>query len=118
MCWGNTFEVLYNLQKNWFIQYIKDFIQKWWVYLGHSAGSQILWPDIGIASAGSSGDIDEVGLKDTTWLGYIPYTIWTHYVDQDSDQIAGYQKNYKYDFLTLRDNEAIVIDWNHTNFIY
>ena len=118
MCGGNTFEVLHYLQTNWFIRYIKEFIEKWWVYFWHSAGSQILGMDIGIAAAGVNWDVNEIWLKDTAWLWYLDYAIWSHYVDEDQSQISKFQKEYKYNFITLKDNESIIIDGNHIKFIY
>ena len=76
VCGGNTFYLLHKVKEADFGSIIKQFLERGGVYVGASAGSIIVGPDIEVAGFGDKNDI---GLKDLTGLNLIDVAIFPHF---------------------------------------
>jgi len=108
MCGGNTFYLLAQIRKFGFDNVIEKFISKGKLYLGVSAGSILMGPDIEISGI-ENADINDVCLTDFTGLNYINTLITPHYVEKQKKAIANYQKTVKYKIISLTDDQAIIV---------
>jgi dipeptidase E len=108
MCGGNTFHLLSQIKKFDFDKVIEMFIKSNRVYVGVSAGSLIMGPNIELAKFGDK----KVGrLKDFTGLEYIDEAIAPHVTDEDVLQVKAFQKKVNYKIIPLNDSQAVrVID--------
>jgi dipeptidase E len=108
MCGGNTFHLLSQIKKFDFEKVIDRFIKSGKVYVGVSAGSIIMGPNIELAKFG---DKKDGRMKDFTGLKYISEAIAPHVTDEDVFQVKAFQKKVKYKIIPLKDSQAVkVID--------
>lgn len=106
VCGGNTFFLLDKIRKTGFDKVIKDFIKKERVYVGVSAGSIILGPDIEIAGIGDDNDI---GLKDLTGLNIISSVISPHYSEKKKKAVNDFKEKISYPVIPLTDEQALIV---------
>lgn len=102
---GNTFHLMNYANKSGFTKHILEIIKNK-VYVGVSAGSVIVGPDIEVAQWGKDSDRNTIGLKDTTGLNIVPFCIIPHYQDQEFSE----SQNYQFEVKFIWDEEAIVIN--------
>ncbi len=106
VCGGNTFYLLNMVRKTGFDKVIKQFLEKGKVYMGVSAGSILMGPNIEIAKLG---DKNECGVTNFTGLGYIDSSISPHYNDDEHKKVEDFKKKANYPILPLTDNQALLI---------
>lgn len=107
---GNTFYLLDWIRKSGLRVYLKDLLEKRKVYVGVSAGSVIVGPDIEISGWGPTGDPNVINLEDTTGLNFISFAISPHFTE--SERIILQQKvgEVGYPVIALTDEQAMFID--------
>ena len=77
VCGGNTFTIIDRMKKTGVFEFVKNAIEKNnAIYVGISAGSIITRKSIEIAGWGSEGDINEIGLKDLSGLGFTDVAVY------------------------------------------
>ena len=106
VCGGNTFHLLQRIRKFGFDNILKKFIDANKVYLGVSAGSIIMGPNIELAKFG---DKNVGGLKDFTGLNYIDEAIAPHFTEADRAPLNKFQKTVKYKIKPLTDNQVLLV---------
>lgn len=106
VCGGNTFYLLYKVREAGFDIITKQFLEKRGIYVGASAGSIIVGPDIKIASFGDKNDI---GLKDLTGLNLVDVAVFPHFTEKDRQAVEEFKKKVDYSVLPLTDNQALSI---------
>lgn len=104
-CGGNTYFLLKTIRKTRFDEIIRKFIQvPKKVYVGISAGSIILGPDIELTKIH---DENIVNLKNLKGLNIIDAAISPHYKNSDKKIIDEYRHKYK--IITLTDKQALLV---------
>lgn len=114
VCGGNTFYLLQKVREAGFDIITKHFLEKGGIYVGASAGSIIVGPDIEIAGFGEKND---TGLKDLTGLHLVDMTIFPHFIDKDRQKVGEFKKKVDYPVLTLTNNQALSIWGNKKRII-
>lgn len=106
--WGNTFKLLYEIQRNWMEKKIIDFLENWWLVCWWSAWSIIFWRNINTAA-----DANILGLQNVLWLNMICWvSIWCHYTEEQEDQIKEYIKQSWIDVIALPETAGIKVNNN------
>ncbi|MDD5192264.1 MAG: Type 1 glutamine amidotransferase-like domain-containing protein [Candidatus Nanoarchaeia archaeon] len=109
VCGGNTFYLLYKIRENRFDEKIKEMINKGIVYVGASAGSMIMGPDIEVSGIKADWDKNDVGLKDLTGLKFTDKRISPHYADEYEEVIKKFEEETGKNVTRLTDKQAILI---------
>ncbi len=108
MCGGNTYFLMKCIREANFDKIIKKFLDAGKVYVGNSAGSIVMGPDIEIAKIGKSGDKNVYGVTDSTGMNFVDVAIHPH-VDERERKIAEeFGKTVKYRVKPLTDEQAIL----------
>ncbi len=103
---GNTFAILDKMRKLRMEKMIIDFINSGKLYIGISAGSMIVGPNIEISGIGEEND---VGLTDFSGLNIIDFEIFPHFNDEEAIIIEEFQSEADYKIQGLEDGKAIVV---------
>jgi len=106
---GNTFYLSDWARKSGFDSVLKDFINKGKVYIGTSAGSILLGPDISISGWDSSWDKNIVGLKDLAGLNLVPFVISPHFTESERHLLESKIKEVNYKVIALTNKQAMVV---------
>ena len=109
VCGGNTFYLLHILRENGFDKKIINMVNNGIVYVGVSAGSILVGPNVEISGIDVSWDKNDVGLKDTFGLNLIDKIISPHYTKKEEKIIKQYEKEKNVKVLRLKDNQALLI---------
>ena len=117
MCGGNTFYLLHKIRESKFDKKISEIVCKGIVYVGVSAGSMIIGPDIGVSGIKEEWDENDIGIKNLTGLNLTKERISPHYINEDEEVIQKFERETGKKVTTLRDNQAILIKDNETNVI-
>jgi len=109
VCGGNTFYLLHKIRENKFDEKIKEMLNKEIVYVGASAGSMVMGPDIEVSGIKVDWDKNDIGLKDLTGLKLTDKRISPHYTKGDEKIIKKFEKETGKNVTRLTDNQAILI---------
>lgn len=108
VCGGNTFYLLYKVKEVGFGEKIKQMVADGVVYVGVSAGSILVGPDIEICSRHE--DRNDVRLEDLAGLGLTDKILSPHYVDEEEGIVEKFKKETGNKVTRLRDGEALLIN--------
>jgi dipeptidase E len=108
-CGGNTYYILNRIRKLNLDKLIINFVNNNGVYIGVSAGSIIMGPNIEIAGWGSEGNSNDVNLKNLDGLNFTNIAIFPHFRDELKKEVEQFSKKVKYSVQELRNGEAILI---------
>lgn len=114
VCGGNTFHLMNEIRKASFDKKIIDFINSGKVYVGVSAGSIIMCPDISISE---SFDPNDVSLKNTAGLHMTSKVIAPHYQRKEKSVIDRWEQSHNYEVIRLNDGQAVEVLDNGENII-
>ncbi len=106
VCGGNTFYLLHKVRESGFDEILIKLINKGVVYVGASAGSMILGPDIGLTATPDENDIN---LQDTTGLNLVKVAISPHYCKEEEEMVKEWSDKADCEILPLTDSEALVV---------
>lgn len=108
---GNTFYLLEKVKKSGFDKIIKDFVSQNKIYIGSSAGSIIIGPDIEFADVFD--DPTVANLDSTEGIALIDFIPVPHY-KKGSFKYEEVLKKYKekYTLIPLNDNQFIIVEDN------
>jgi peptidase E len=111
---GNTFSILKAIRETGFDHQIVSFILRGGAYVGSSAGSIILGPDIAVAGEmGPYGDPNNEELTKTKGLNFVPFAIVPHFIPEVQPFIDAFSKTVSYPILPLTDAQAMLcVDGN------
>ena len=113
VCGGNTFIYLDRIKKTGLDKFIIDSVKSnRSIYVGVSVGSIIAGPDISIASRGSEGDSNDIGLKDLSGLGLINIVVSPHYHDELKSELDEFRKICGYQVYELADDQALLLSYS------
>lgn len=107
---GNTFYLLNEVKKSGFDIVIKELLDKGAVYIGASAGSMILGPDLNhLTTIDHPEQVPE--LTDYKCLGLIKERIVPHFgKEKYVDRHAQLQKEWRDEILLLRDDQVLIVN--------
>ena len=109
VCGGNTFAILQKMKETGVDKFIIDSVNKGALYIGVSAGSIMAGKTIEIAGWGSTGDKNEVGLKDLTGFGFTDVAVFPHYQTSQKDEVAEFKKRATYPVIEITDNQMVFV---------
>ena len=116
---GNTFYLLQELKKKNLISYLKERIGKGLIYIGESAGSVIIAPNIEYVSVMDNKILAEE-LDDYTGLNLVDFYIVPHFEEEpfieSSRKIVELYKD-KLDLKLINNKEAILVENNNFTII-
>lgn len=111
---GNTFYLLDRVRKSGFDRLLPELLAQNKIYVGVSAGSIIMGPNIELAGWNADWDKNIVELHDLTGLNLIPFVISPHFVEMDRELLANRAPHAGYRVLALTNEQALLIqDGNH-----
>jgi len=107
---GNTYYYLQQIQKNGYWDDIRDFIERDGVYIGISAGSMMMCPDV-------DEDLyileeNKVGIENVTGFGFFPFYIvahWNSKSDEVREKMLKYGKKTGKHVIPLTDQQGIQV---------
>ena len=117
VCGGNTFYLLKKVRETGFDKVIIEFAKTDKLYLGVSAGSILVNPDISTAGTGLEPDENDVGLIDLTGLNLTDVLVSPHYCEEEKLIIDEFKKKSQYKVIPLTDNQALLIIDGETKII-
>jgi len=103
VCGGNTFYLLQQIRKSGFDKLLIDYQG---VYVGMSAGSIVVGPNIEVAEPF---DENDVNLLDTTGMNFVNFAVIPHYQNKDPEIIESLKNQANYDLITITDNQAVLV---------
>lgn len=113
VCGGNTFVYLDRIKKTGLDKFIVDSVRHdRSIYIGVSAGSIVAGPDISIASWGSEGDSNNIGLKDLSGLGLMNIVVSPHYRDELKSELDEFRNICGYQVYELTDDQALRLSYS------
>jgi len=105
---GNTFYLLKYVRESGFDKVVKELVDRGVIYIGVSAGSIIVGPNIE-TSGWKGGDRNEVGLVDLTALNFVPFNIFPHYTPQYEQLIKKEASKSRHLVRLLTDEQAFLV---------
>lgn len=108
MMGGNTFYLMSKIREYHFDQILKDVINEGIVYIGSSAGSEVIAKSI---DAALGFDENIVGLTDFSGLGFIDSIIIPH-ANKRKEHILEYMKTSKYPVIAIENGDGKIISNN------
>lgn len=112
VCGGNTFYLLHKIREAKFDIVLTKLIQSGITYVGASAGSLLVGPNINIPDYSDSNDIS---ISDYTGLNITNTVIVPHYSEEQKERIEEAKQKTKYPVIPLTDSQALlIIDENIT----
>ena len=103
VCGGNTFYLLQKIRASGFDKILKDFNG---IYIGVSAGSIIVGPNIEVASPGDENDVE---LSDLTGLNIVDFAVSPHFRKEEQKIIDDLKKQVKYQIIEITDDQAVLV---------
>lgn len=117
-CGGNTFYILDRMRKTGMDKVLIQAITDGKLYIGVSAGSMLVGPDISLSDAygDDESDANDVGLQDLSGFGSVPCFIMPHYIEQYEQVAREFQKKIPQDqsVFGLTDAQALFVTDNET----
>ncbi len=117
VCGGNTFYLLQQLRTTGFDQIIKNFVKNNGIFIGVSAGSIVVTPNISVANI-EPADPNEVNLTDFTGLSLIDFEVSPHVPEYVSyEAMDQYSQQTKNKIITIDHDCAVLVNNNQTSII-
>lgn len=104
VCGGNTFYLLQRIRESGLDKLLPGFQG---LYVGVSAGSIVVGPNIEVAGPW---DENDVKLADTRGLGLVDFAVVPHYQRNAEVVVQGLKKRANYEIVELADNQAVLVD--------
>ena len=106
---GNTFHYLHRIREIGLDRKIRNFIDRDGVYVGTSAGSSIMCPDV---DENLTTDVNDIGLEDVSGFGFVDFNIIFHWDTIYGEARTG-QIKYSWEtgkrVIPLTDQQAILV---------
>ena len=114
---GNTFYLLKYIRESGFDKALKPFLERGGIYLGVSAGTYIVGPDISPTQWKHAEDKNIVGLKNLRGLGLVDFAIFSHYKPEHESIIKENKHKIPYSVVALTDSQAVLVENGNIQFI-
>ncbi len=109
---GNTFYLLDWVRKSSLDKYLGRLIGSGKMYIGCSAGSILVGPNIEISGWNADGDKNMVHLQDLTGLNLVPFAVSPHFTEKDREVLEKKSKEVSYPVLAITNSQAIMVENN------
>ena len=110
---GNTYYLLKAVQESGFGKVIDELLDQGVIYIGASAGSSIMTPDIEITDWRPEGKKrPRYDLEDLTALNYVSFGIkvhWDRQSEEEKEIVKTRAKKYKYPVRLLKDYQGFLV---------
>jgi len=110
---GNTFYLLNWARKSGFAKVAKELVAKGKIYIGSSAGSILIGPDIISAGWGTEsgwGDDNFLNMKDTTGIELVNFSVYPHFTEDQRKLMETNAKVTEYPIIAITDQQMVVVD--------
>ena len=116
---GNTYYLLKQARACNLKNVLEKFLAEGKVYVGTSAGSYIMCPDIEVMNWKDSSRFNRHGLTDLTALGLVPFRLFCHFNRHldDQEKIKELVKKSEYPAYILNDGEGLIVEDGNIKFI-
>ncbi len=117
---GNTFHLMHSLRARRLVTKFREFVARGGVLMGLSAGSIVLTPNVKTAQVPSlEADDNEVGLKNLTALGLVPFEFSQHYEPSRKidAELLSHSRQVERPIYACADGEGIVVRDGHIRFV-
>lgn len=109
MLGGNTYHYMHYIRKHGFEAKIRDFLDGGGVYVGRSAGSIIMGPDVENVKHWSNFNTNDIGLNDTSGLGFVDFITIPHIDTMEEPQkVIEYHRKSGKKMIYLTDEQAVL----------
>lgn len=108
VCGGNTYYLLDWVRKSGFDKVLPGMLDNGKIYVGVSAGSIIVGPDIEPAGWEPQPDENIAGLLDTTGIGLVSFGISPHFEEKYKTVLEEKSKGINYPLIAISDQQALV----------
>lgn len=105
---GNTFAILQSIRASGFDHHLVSFVLRGGAYVGSSAGSMILGPDIAVSALGPPEEQNFVELRDTRGLNLVPFEVLPHFTPDQQERVDAFGKTVPYPVIPLTDDQAML----------
>jgi dipeptidase E len=111
VCGGNTYYILDRIRKTGLDALLKSEIRNGKFYLGVSAGSIVVGPNIAIAGFGDGGDENDVCLEDLSGLGLVECIISPHFNKGEEEALKTFTAEWhERDVIGISDVQAVFVE--------
>jgi dipeptidase E len=107
---GNTFYLLDWTKKSGLDKYLGQLIENGKIYIGSSAGSILVGPNIELSGWDKSWDKNIVNLQDLSGLNLVPFAISSHFTEKDREILEKKSKELNYEVLPITDTQAVLVE--------
>jgi dipeptidase E len=116
---GNTFYLLKYVRESGFNEALKHFLKRRGVYIGASAGSIVVGPDILTAKWGPYGDENTVELKNLSGIGLVDFIVVPHYTIDQKQTIEGnvIKEKISSPIIAITDKQAVLVENGRMEFV-
>lgn len=105
---GNTFYLLHHARLAHFDQSVRELFKRGGIYIGVSAGSIIMAPDISIVDF-TGADPNDIHMTDFTAFGFTNWYFDVHYTLSDESGIVAYETKFGHKVTRLTDGQALMV---------
>jgi len=110
---GNTFYLLKYVRESGFDTVVKELLEQGVIYIGVSAGSQIIGSSVEVAGwyyhLLGGPDENTVGLTDFIGMNLVPFQIFVHYIPQDAKEVKRQREKSQHPVRILTNNQAFLV---------
>jgi peptidase E len=106
---GNPFQYMKQIREAGLMQEIRDFVKRDGLYIGTSAGSMIMCPDVD-ENFMLPHDFNHFGLEDVSGFGYVDFYIiphWETLSKENREKFEAYSEKYGKKIIQLTDKQGI-----------
>jgi dipeptidase E len=108
---GNEYHYMNQIRKQGLISVIREFVERDGFYIGVSAGSIIMGPDVDIEHW--SMESNDIGLKDTSGFGYVDFITVPHIDSRaDPEKVLEFHRDTGKKLIYLTDQQGIFVTEN------
>lgn len=116
---GNTYYLLKQARACNLKSVLEKFLAEGKVYVGTSAGSYIMCPDIEVMNWKDSSRFNQHGLTNLKALGFVPFRLFCHFNRHldDQEKIKELVKQSEYPAYIINDGEGLLVEDGNIKFI-
>lgn len=92
---GNTFYLMHWIRKCGLDKYLEQLLDDGRIYIGGSASSIVVGPNVELAGWNPDWDTNDIGLRDMRGLNLVPFVVSPHFEESHRSILESHQVNYK-----------------------
>ena len=108
---GNEYHYMHHIRRLGLVSKIKEFVDRDGFYIGISAGSIIMGPDVNMEHWSMASN--DIGLEDTSGFGYVDFTTVPHIDTRaDPEKVLEFHKETGKKLIYLTDKQGVLVTEN------